>query len=206
MLFRSVAVGVTASQLAAKLAEATNASGKTLLDNGMPMVLVRAADFGITGNEAPEAMEANDALRKKVEAIRLKIGPLMNLGDVTKKTVPKMCLVSAPVSGGAVNTRNFIPHRVHKAIGVFGAVSVATACVTPGSVCDGIAKVGKASGSIQLDVEHPTGFFTVEMEVEGQGAAVTVKRSALLRTARKLMSGEIYVPAFIWLAKAARAA
>ena len=177
----------------------------TAIDNGMPVVCMRASDFGLTGNESVEAMEANDALRKKVEAIRLQIGPMMNLGDVTKKTVPKMCLVSPPVSGGAVNTRNFIPHRVHKAIGVFGAVSVATACVIPGSVCDGIAVVGNTSGAISLDVEHPTGFFTVEMEVEGNGADLKVVRSALLRTARKLMSGEVFISALVWAGKTARA-
>jgi 4-oxalomesaconate tautomerase len=178
----------------------------TAIDNGMPVVCMRAKDFGLTGNESPEALEANDALKKKVETIRLKIGPMMNLGDVTKKTVPKMCLVSPPVHGGAVNTRNFIPHRVHKAIGVFGAVSVATACVIPGSVCDGIAVAGKSSGAINMDVEHPTGFFTVEMEIEGKGKDIKVVRSALLRTARKLMSGEIFVSAAVWSAKAAKAA
>ena len=104
----------------------------TCIDNGMPVVVMRAAAFGKTGYETPEELEADAALKQRVEAIRLKVGPLMNLGDVTKKTVPKMCLVAPPQKGGAICTRNFIPHRVHEAIGVFGAVSVATACVTPG--------------------------------------------------------------------------
>ena len=104
----------------------------TCIDNGMPVVVMRAAAFGKTGYETPEELEADAALKQRVEAIRLKVGPLMNLGDVTKKIVPKMCLVAPPQKGGAICTRNFIPHRVHEAIGVFGAVSVATACVTPG--------------------------------------------------------------------------
>lgn len=169
----------------------------TCIDNGMPVVLMRAVDFGITGAETPEAMEANSELRQKVEALRLAVGPMMNLGDVAKKTVPKMCLISAPLAGGAVNTRNFIPHRVHKTIGVLGAVSVATACVLPGSVAEGIAVLPK-DGPMRLDVEHPTGFFTVDLEVEHGADGLKVSRSALLRTARRLMDGYVYVPAKLW--------
>lgn len=169
----------------------------TCIDNGMPVVLMAASDFGLTGTETPEAMEANAELRARVEAIRLAIGPMMNLGDVTKKTVPKMCLISPPANGGAVGTRNFIPHRVHKTIGVLGAVSVATACVLPGSVADGIA-ILPADGTLRLDVEHPTGFFTVDLEVEHQNATIHVRRSALLRTTRRLMDGHVYIPARLW--------
>ena len=108
----------------------------TCIDNGMPVVVLRAADFGLSGAESPAELEANEDLKKRIESIRLQIGPKMNLGDVEKKTVPKMTLISPPQSGGVVNTRSFIPHRVHEAIGVLGAVSVATACMLPGSVAN----------------------------------------------------------------------
>ena len=170
----------------------------TAIDNGMPVVVMRAADFGKTGYETPEALEADAALKARVEAIRLQVGPLMNLGDVAKKTVPKMCLVAPPQHGGVICTRNFIPHRVHEAIGVFGAVSVATACVVPGSVAAEVAGIADIKAVKELEVEHPTGFFTVAMDVAVEGGVVSVKRSALLRTARKLMSGEVYVPASVW--------
>jgi len=193
----------------------------TLIDNGMPVVVMRATDLGKTGAESPADLEADKALKARVEAMRLEAGRRMNLGDVTRKTVPKMCLVSPPQNGGAIATRNFIPHTVHKAIGVFGAVSVATACVVPGSVTANIARVSGANdgagtkgggngsigssgagsatgGSRRLDVEHPTGFFTVEMDVEPDGTGIKVQRAALLRTARKIMSGEAYVDDAIW--------
>lgn len=166
----------------------------TCIDNGMPVVILNAADFGVKGDEAPEALEADASLKARVEAIRLELGPRMNLGDVTKKTVPKMTLVSPPAHGGAVGTRSFIPHRVHEAIGVLGAVSVATACVLPGSVAAQVAGLEGATGPQRLEVEHPTGFFTVDMDVAADGAGIKVNRSALLRTARKLMRGEVYVP------------
>jgi 4-oxalomesaconate tautomerase len=170
----------------------------TCIDNGMPVVVMRASDFGKTGYEAPEALEADADLKAKVEAIRLTVGPMMNLGDVTKKTVPKMCLAAPAQHGGAISTRNFIPHRVHEAIGVFGAVSVATACVVPGSVAAEVSGLDGAAGERTLDVEHPTGFFSVAMDVGVEDGAVTVRRAALLRTVRKLMRGEVYVPASVW--------
>jgi 4-oxalomesaconate tautomerase len=170
----------------------------TCIDNGMPVVLMRAADLGKRGDESPQALEGDAALKARIEEIRLALGPRMNLGEVGKKTVPKMCLVSSARHGGTIHTRTFIPHRVHEAIGVLGAVSVATACVTSGSVAAQVAGLTPHSGSQRLEIEHPTGFFTVEMDVTVDGTDVTVNRSALLRTARKLMQGEVFVPASVW--------
>jgi 4-oxalomesaconate tautomerase len=122
----------------------------------------------------------------------------MNLGDVANKTVPKMSLLSASVDGGAVSTRTLIPHRVHEAIGVLGAVSVATACLLPGSVAAGIADLPDGDTGIDVIVEHPTGFFTVTLDIDRSGVVPEVQRAALLRTARLLMRGEVLVPGSIW--------
>lgn len=172
----------------------------TCIDNGMPVVVMRAGDLGKTGYETPADLEADATLKARVEAVRVAAGRAMNLGDVVKKTVPKITLIAPPKNGGAVSTRTFIPHRVHEAIGVLGAVSVATACVLKGSIAEGIALLGgfKGSGSVQLEVEHPTGFFTVDMEIETAGGQLRVRRSALLRTARKLMEGQVFIPASVW--------
>lgn len=170
----------------------------TCIDNGMPVVCLNAADFGITGYESPAELEANQELRDKVEAIRLAVGERMNLGDVTNKTVPKMSLLSKAKDGGLINTRTFIPHRAHDAIGVLGAVSVATACMLKGSVAAKIAGLEEIANSLDVEVEHPTGFFTVQMEVDQTGDELKVTKSALLRTARLLMRGEIFVPKSAW--------
>jgi 4-oxalomesaconate tautomerase len=176
----------------------------TCIDNGMPVVCLAASDFGLTGQESPAALEGDAELTKRVEAIRLAAGPLMNLGDVTDQTVPKMSLLAPPAHGGTVSTRTFIPHRVHEAIGVFGAVSVATACLLPGSVAHQVAAAPEqAEGSVDIEVEHPTGFFTVTIEVSLGDGGPAVTRSALLRTARLLMRGEVMVPASVWAAPGA---
>ena len=151
----------------------------TCIDNGMPVVVMRAADLGVSGErDAGAAGSQRGAEGARREASGCRSGPRMNLGDVPNKTVPKMCLVSTPRHGGAISTRTFIPHRVHEAIGVLGAVSVATACVVPGSVA--ARSRSQPRGATQrLDVEHPTGFFTVDMEV-AVGRA-TASRSSDLR-------------------------
>lgn len=165
----------------------------TCIDNGMPVVLLNAASFGLSGAESPCELEANQALKDKIESIRLEAGVLMNLGDVSKKTIPKMSLVSNPLNDGLLNTRTFIPHRVHDAIGVLGSVSVATACVLKGTVANDIVKRGFKDGTHSIKVEHPTGEFIVEMEIENTYniSQFRVHRAALLRTARLLMRGEV---------------
>jgi 4-oxalomesaconate tautomerase len=172
----------------------------TCIDNGMPVVVIPASSLGKTGYESPKDLENDKDFRKKLEAVRWAAGELMGLGNVREKVVPKMSLISPPRAGGHVNTRTFLPHKCHTAIGVLGAVSVATACVLPGSVAQGIAK--PASGSpLIMSVEHPTGEFTVTLEVSGTGKDFKVTRSGILRTARALMDGHVLVPRAVWQGK-----
>lgn len=158
----------------------------TLIDNGMPIVVMRASDFGLTGQESREALDADAALKARIEAIRLAAGPLMNLGDVTEKSVPKMTLVSPPAQGGAIGTRSFIPHRCHATIGVFAAVSVATACTVPGSPAAGLA--APPSDGRWL-IEHPTGAAEVLIRTDAAGRVIG---AGTLRTARLLMEGRVF--------------
>jgi 4-oxalomesaconate tautomerase len=170
----------------------------TLIDNGMPVMIIAAADLGVRGDETPAELDANTELKARIDALRLKAAPLMNLGDVSKKPVPKITLVSPARHGGAIGTRTFIPHDVHTSIGVLGAVTVATAAVLPGSVAYDVANPGE--GDVRtLSIEHPTGEFSVEVGMEG----TRVVRAALLRTARLLMRGSVPISPSIWRGPAA---
>ena len=160
----------------------------TLIDNGMPCVVFLASDVGVTGYEDRETLDANTDMKARIEAIRLKAGPLMNLGDVTEKSVPKMMLVAPPKDGGAVTVRSLIPHRVHASIGVLGAVSVATACLVDGSPAQAVALVPDGANKT-LGVEHPTGVTECVVTVDGDGQPV---EAGMLRTARKLMDGVVF--------------
>lgn len=163
----------------------------TLIDNGMPVIVLRAADLGRTGYESRDVLNADRDLKARLEEIRLAAGPLMNLGDVRSKVVPKIALVAPPKSGGHLCTRSFIPHECHAAIGVFAAVTVATACVLPGSPAAAVARV--PAGRVKtLSVEHPTGEFSVRLEVGGTAEQPIVERAGLLRTARVLFDGTAF--------------
>ena len=158
----------------------------TLIDNGMPIVVMRAADFGLTGQETREALETDTALKQRLEAIRLEVGPMMNLGDVTEKSVPKMTLVSTATHGGAISTRSFIPHRCHASIGVFAAISVATACVLEQGPAADLAVLPDDG---RFTIEHPTGAAEVLLRRDASGQVVA---AGTLRTARKLFDGLVF--------------
>ncbi len=165
----------------------------TLIDNGMPVIVLKASDVGLTGYEPRDQLDKDMALKQRLNAIRLLAGPMMNLGDVAAKAVPKIALVAAPAKGGAICTRSFIPHECHASIGVFAAVTVATAAAMPGTPASEVARLPEGQFK-SVSVEHPTGEFTVNLTMGGPGRETAVDRAGLLRTARKLFDGTAYAP------------
>lgn len=162
----------------------------TCVDNGMPTVLIRAADLGLEGDEEPEALEGDVALKERLERIRFAAAARMGLGDVGEATVPKLVLLSGARHGGTIATRSFLPHRVHTSIGVLGALTVAAGVLADGSVGRDLAAI-PAPGD-PFAIEHPTGHFDVDVAVSSRGGTWTVERSAALRTARKIFDGSVY--------------
>ncbi len=163
----------------------------TMIDNGMPNVIINAADLGLSGAETIAELEENAALKARLEAIRLQCGPLMKLGDVEKQTVPKMCLVSRPREGGLIATRSFIPHRVHQTIGVLAAATIAAAALVPGTTAAEVA-AETHDNPLRADIEHPTGKLGVEIETKETGGVPVPVRSGIVRTARKLFEGTVF--------------
>jgi 4-oxalomesaconate tautomerase len=194
--FRDTAGSVCGSLLpTGNLLDVIDGIGCTLIDNGMPVVVLPADRFGITGYETRDELNANGPLVAKLEHVRLQAGRMMGLGDVAAKPFPKMTLISPPRAGGVINTRTFIPHVCHASIGVLGAVTVATACALKGSVAHDMAM--QPSGSL-MSIEHPSGEFTVELDIRDTPQGPQVMKAALLRTARRLFAGAIAVPASAW--------
>jgi 4-oxalomesaconate tautomerase len=169
----------------------------TCIDNGMPIVVLRASDLDRTGYEDRDVLDADGELKARLEAIRLEIGPRMNLGEVEDKSVPKMTLVAPPRAGGIISTRRFIPHRCHASIGVFAALSVASACLFPESPAHALARIPQGRRK-RMAVEHPSGSTEVICEVEEAPGGIEIRRGALVRTARKLFAGEVFVPRAIF--------
>lgn len=164
----------------------------TCVDNGMPVVLIPAAALDVTGYETPADLEENVTLADRLREIRLAAGKLMGLGDVEHTTIPKLSLLAPSTDGGAVMTRTFIPVRCHTSIGVLGAASVAAGLLVPGGVGEGIAEVPAQSDRIRI--EHPSGFLDIETSVVAgsEGSAPVVRRTAVVRTARKIFDGTVF--------------
>lgn len=162
----------------------------TCVDNGMPSVLLRAADLGLAGNESPGALEADTGLAERLAELRQAAATLMGMGDISGATVPKLVLLSAPRAGGAVGTRSFLPVRVHTSIGVLGALTVAAGVLPAGSVGRDLAELPGPGAPFRI--EHPTGHFDVEVGVEETADGFAVTASAALRTARKIFEGRVF--------------
>jgi len=169
----------------------------TCIDNGMPVVCLRAEDFDITGYESPDALNANEAVKAKLESIRLAAGRAMGLGDVSAKAVPKMCLIAPAREGGAFCTRTFIPKQCHKAIGVLGAVSAATAALFPKGAVHDLAQIPDGLDKL-MRIEHPTGSFDVQLSMADSKDDNVITGAGLLRTARLISKGEVFIPHSIW--------
>ena len=170
-----------------------NGIAVTCIDNGMPVVVMRASDVGRTGYETRDQLDKDTELKAKIEAIRLTVGPMMNLGDVTAQTVPKMILLAPPRESGVVSTRSFIPHRAHATIGVFAAVSVATACLLPDSPAHSLARIPDGTTKLML-IEHPTGASPVSLTTDVHDGKTVVTEAAIISTARALFEGRVLVP------------
>jgi Uncharacterized protein conserved in bacteria len=162
----------------------------TCVDNGMPVVVARAADLGLTGYEPVDQLAADEGLRERIQSLRLQAGKLMGLGDVSAASVPKTTLVAPPRAGGIICTRTFIPLRPHTSIGVLGAVTVATALLMEDAVGHDLAEIPPPG--TPLKVEHPTGTFEVGVELDTTVTPPRVRRSSLVRTARKLFDGTVF--------------
>ncbi|WP_405855058.1 4-oxalomesaconate tautomerase [Streptomyces sp. NBC_01515] len=164
----------------------------TCVDNGMPVVLIPAAALEVTGYETPADLEENATLAARLREIRLAAGKLMGLGDVEHTTIPKLSLLAPSRDGGAVMTRTFIPVRCHTSIGVLGAASVAAGLLVSGGVGEGIVEIALQSDRIRI--EHPSGFLDIETSVDigSAGSAPVVRRTAVVRTARKIFDGTVF--------------
>jgi len=169
----------------------------TMIDVAMPMMMVRAADVGKTGYETPDELDADRAFFARMEAIRLKAGQLMGLGNVADKVIPKMAILSPARSGATLSARYFVPHETHAAFAVTGSICVASCAVLPGSVADGIAKPPPGDER-EIIIEHPSGEIDVALVTRGSGASIEIVSGGSLRTARKIMDGTVFVPAAVF--------
>ena len=201
--FMDIVGGKTGAMLpTGKLIDTIDGVEVTLLDVAMPMMIVRARDLGKTGYESPEELDGDAAFFARMERIRIEAGRRMGFGDVSDKVIPKVAIVAPPRAGGAVAARYFVPHKTHAAFAVTGSICVASCVALAGSVADGVARPPPGDDRI-VWLEHPSGQIDVALATRGLGADMEIVSGGAVRTARKIMAGEVFVPASVKTRKAA---
>lgn len=171
----------------------------TCIDVAMPMAIARAEAFGLTGYETKAELDANSAFFARMEPIRREAGRRMGLGDVSDKVIPKFAVLAPPRGDGAVTSRYFVPKTCHPTHAVTGAICVGSCVLGPGTVADGLARVDRAVSPSLIQIEHPSGVIDVAMTHGlADDGAFRLDKAGVLRTARKLMSGDLFIPAAVW--------
>jgi 4-oxalomesaconate tautomerase len=177
--------------------EIINGIKVTCMDVAMPMVMMRAIDLGLEGNETQDQLDNMPDLIQRIEEIRLEAGKRMGLGDVTHKVVPKIGILSQPRNGGSITSRYFMPQTCHPTHAVTGAQCVAVCAVMKETVADGLSHVQRTEVE-NIIIEHPSGQIEVELSVTGYDATMKFNYAGILRTARRLFQGAILIPEHIW--------
>jgi 4-oxalomesaconate tautomerase len=167
------------------------------VDIAMPLVMMRATDMGKTGHETAAELDSDRALMERMEAIRRKAGVLMGMGDVSKNVVPKLALLARPRNGGTISSRYFVPETCHKSHPVTGTVCIASACAIPGTLAANIAPLRPAPQGM-VRIEHPSGMILIDLDADLTNGRQDLRRAALIRTARRIFEGSVFVPESIW--------
>jgi 2-methylaconitate cis-trans-isomerase PrpF len=167
------------------------------IDVAMPVVLMLAEAFGKTGYESANDLDADRELFRRMEAIRIKAGRMMGMGDVSKMVVPKISLLAKPSRGGTISSRYFVPYACHKAHAVTGTVCVASALAIPGTVAFRLVKLPPAPQGM-IEIEHPSGKIAIDLDADFTNGRQELRRAALVRTARRIFEGSVCVPEAVW--------
>lgn len=194
--FMETVGGVTGAFLpTGKLIDEVDGIAVTCMDVAMPMVIARAESFGLSGYESAAELDANGDFFARMEAVRLKAGQMMGLGDVSKSVIPKFGLIAPPRQTGTAAVRYFMPWKTHPTMAVTGAQCLASCVLTPGSVAQ-LPTPNERPAAVVL--EHASGTIDVLVDYDLSDAGFEIKSAGLVRTARKLAAGEVFVASSIW--------
>ncbi|MEM7127612.1 MAG: 4-oxalomesaconate tautomerase [Chloroflexota bacterium] len=167
----------------------------TCIDVAMPMVIAQAASLDKTGYETKAELEADQAFVDRIEVIRRQAGERMGMGDVRDSVIPKFGIVSAPQNDGHFASRYFTVYGTcHPAYAVSGSICASTCAALPGSVVSQITAVDERFPNLSR-IEHPSGVIDVTLSLDTASGQFDVVSGGVLRTARRIFGGSVYVPA-----------
>lgn len=162
----------------------------TCIDAATPCVIINANNLGKTGHEQPFELDNDLLFLEKLEKIRLQAGILMGMGDVKDKVIPKPVIVSKPKNDGNICARYFVPHSCHKSLAVTGSIAISASYAMENTVCSNLIQNKNIGDDNEITIEHPSGKIDLSVKIrDGKPESVS-----LIRTARKILTGTIYLP------------
>ena len=163
----------------------------TCMDVAMPRVIARASDFGLSGMETREELDANKEFFKRMESIRIEAGELMGMGDVSQSVTPKFGLLNSVGGINNIGCRYFMPWETHPTVAVTGSQCLASCALARRTVAEGLMQTDGSSPAL-VTLHHPMGTMDVLIDYSTVGDDYINKSAGLVRTARKIASGEIF--------------
>jgi 2-methylaconitate cis-trans-isomerase PrpF len=184
----------------------------SLVDIGNAHVFVRAADLKLTGIETPSEIDANTALRDRLEKIRGAAAARMGMiKDATRSreespATPILGIVSPPASyRNEINGKDVAEDEVdlvsrlmfmqqsHKTYAGTSTVCTGVAARLPGTLVHEASRL-QTRNAVTVRIGHPAGVIETETKLSRSSEGWTVQRATLGRTARRIMEGYVFVP------------
>lgn len=190
----------------------TDSVKATFISAGIPTIFMHAEDLGFTGTELQADINSDSNLLAKLEKIRAKGGVAMGLfqdiGEAqTSQHIPKLAWV-APAqsynasSGKAVEAedidlvvRAMSMGQLHHAMMGTAAVAIAAAATTQGTLVNEAAGGQSTKQLSEVRFGHPSGTLLVGGKTEQVDGRWQAKKVSMSRSARRIMVGEVFVPA-----------
>ena len=166
----------------------------TCIDVAMPMVIARAADFGLTGQESREELDANRPFFERMETVRLAAAQKMGMGDCSESVTPKFGLLAPLPEEGHILARYFMPWETHPTMAVTGSQAMASCALTPDTVAQEMMSVPQERPA-RVTLHHPMGEMVVVVDYDITDGVFSHHSAGLIRTCRKLAQGHVFIPA-----------
>ncbi|MGQ0570507.1 MAG: 2-methylaconitate cis-trans isomerase PrpF family protein [Armatimonadota bacterium] len=185
----------------------------SLVDATNPVVIFRASDLGLRGDELAYEIDTRPDLLQQIEAVRGHGAVAMGLADSPEEATqrrpgtPKVAFVSPPstyhtqrgtpvnASEVTLNSRIMSMGALHRTHAVTGAVAVAAAALVHESIVHRVSRLPGGGPEQEIRLGHPSGILPVGARVVFTGGRWVCEKGITFRTARRLMGGWAYVPA-----------
>ena len=183
----------------------------SIVDGANLAIYVHHTSLGMSGIESPEEIDADEDLKRRMDAIRQAVAYRCGLraywDSRMAPSTPMLIVLSRPANyctctqgelieaaGIDLVVRQFASGSASKTLAGTLTATTGLACRIPGSLPHRILTAARGEVTRTLAFGHPSGVIYVEADVDSsEGAAPIVRRLAIQRTARRLAEGRAFL-------------